>query len=75
MQIATAFVMGSVFAMAMRSNGHSVDLANDADKWITVHPGGKGPRANGKGNKGGTPVLIDGETGRVKGGMGGKFTG
>lgn len=28
MQIATAFVMGSVFAMAMRSNGHSVDLAN-----------------------------------------------
>lgn len=75
MQIATAFVMGSVFAMAMRSNGHSVDLANDADKWITVHPGGKGPRANGKGNKGGTPVLIDGETGRIKGGMGGKFTG
>ena len=75
MQIATAFVMGSVFAMAMRSNGHSVDLANDADKWITVHPGGKGPRANGKGNKGGTPVLIDGETGRVKGGMGGKFNG
>lgn len=49
--------------------------AMDADQWITVHPGGKGPKANGKGDKGGTPVLIDGDTGEIKGGMGGKFTG
>ena len=41
--------------------------AMDADKWITVKP-------NGKENTG-RPVLIDGETGEIKGGMGGKFTG
>ena len=49
--------------------------AMDADQWITVHPGGKGPKANGKGDKKGTPVLIDNTTGEVKGGMGGKFNG
>ena len=74
MQIATAFVMGSVFAMAMRSNGHSVQLANDADKWITVHPNGRGLTKKGEKAKG-QPVLIDGQTGEVLGGMGGKFTG
>ena len=42
-------------------------FAMDADKWITVHPNG----SQGKGR----PALIDGETGRVKGGMGGKFNG
>ena len=42
-------------------------FAKDADKWITVHPNG----SQGKGR----PALIDGETGRVKGGMGGKFNG
>lgn len=42
-------------------------FAMDADKWITVHPNG----SEGKGR----PALIDGETGRVKGGMGGKFNG
>lgn len=41
--------------------------AQDEDKWITVKP-------NGAGNTG-RPVLIDGETGKVKGGMGGKFNG
>lgn len=41
--------------------------AMDADKWITVHPNG----SKGKG----TPALIDGETGEVKAGMGGKFNG
>lgn len=50
-------------------------MALDESKWITVHPGGKGPKANGEGNKGGTPVLIDDTTGEIKGGMGGKFTG
>ena len=42
-------------------------FAMDADKWITVHPNG----SEGKGR----PALIDGETGRVKAGMGGKFNG
>lgn len=41
-------------------------LAMDADKWITVHPNGKGST--------GTAALI-GEGGEVKGGMGGKFNG
>lgn len=50
-------------------------MAQDEDKWITVHPGGKGMKSDGSGAKGGTPVLIDGETGEIKGGMGGKFTG
>lgn len=43
------------------------EAAMDADRWITVHP-------NGPENKG-RPALIDGETGKVKGGMGGKFKG
>lgn len=49
--------------------------AQDEAKWITVHPGGKGPKKDGSGEKGGTPVLIDDETGRIMGGMGGKFKG
>lgn len=39
----------------------------DASKWITVHPNG----AEAKGR----PALIDDATGRILGGMGGKFTG
>lgn len=39
----------------------------DENKWITVHPNGP--------NNEGRPALIDGESGKVKGGMGGKFTG
>lgn len=39
----------------------------DEDKWITVKP-------NGEENKG-RPVRIDGETGVIKAGMGGKFNG
>ena len=42
-------------------------LAKDEAKWITVHP-------NGQENKG-RPALIDGESGKVLGGMGGKFNG
>jgi phage-related protein (TIGR01555 family) len=41
-------------------------VAQDADKWITVHPNGKDTT--------GTPALI-GEGGVIKGGMGGKFNG
>ena len=39
----------------------------DASKWITVHPNG----AEAKGR----PALIDDATGRILGGMGGKFNG
>lgn len=39
----------------------------DGDRWITVHP-------NGKENKG-TPVKLDGSTGEVLAGMGGRFNG
>lgn len=42
-------------------------FAADEDKWITVKP-------NGAENKG-RPVKIDGETGVIKAGMGGKFNG
>lgn len=42
-------------------------IAQDADKWITVKP-------NGAEHKG-AHVKIDDETGEVKAGMGGKFTG
>lgn len=38
----------------------------DADKWITVKPKGKGK---------GSHVLIDGDTGEIKAGMGGKYNG
>lgn len=49
--------------------------AQDEEQWITVHPGGTGPKADGSGNKKGTPVLIEGTTGEIKAGMGGKFNG
>ena len=42
-------------------------FAADEDRWITVKP-------NGAENKG-RPVKIDGETGVIKAGMGGKFNG
>ena len=42
-------------------------FAADEDRWITVKP-------NGPENKG-RPVKIDGETGEIKAGMGGKFNG
>lgn len=42
-------------------------IAQDADKWITVKPNGA--------EHNGAHVKIDGETGEVKAGMGGKFTG
>ena len=42
-------------------------FAADEDRWITVKP-------NGEENKG-RPVKIDGESGEIKAGMGGKFNG
>lgn len=50
------------------------NVAQDAAKWITVHPNGSGKSKAGK-NIEGRHVLIDGESGIVLGGMGGKFTG
>ena len=49
-------------------------LAQDEAKWITVHPNGKGMTKGGDKAKG-QPVLIEGSTGEVLGGMGGKFNG
>ena len=51
------------------------NMALDEDRWITVHPGGKGMKKDGSGEKGGTHVLIDDETGEIRRGMGGKYTG
>ena len=50
-------------------------IAQDEAQWITVHPGGRGRRADGDGQRGGTHVLIDSETGQILGGMGGKHNG
>ena len=69
-----AFRKGVAFSDGVRYSAKR-KLADDAAKWITVHPGGKGMKADGSGQKGGTPGLIDEETGQVLGGMGGKFTG
>lgn len=66
-RLGAAFRAGLFF-----SRGRNV--AQDAAKWITVHPNGKGLTKTGEKAKG-QPVLIDGETGEVLGGMGGKFTG
>lgn len=66
--VARAYSLGRAYA-------HGRALSQDAARWITVHPGGKGPKSGGGGNRKGRPCLIDGETGRVLGGMGGKFNG
>lgn len=58
--LGAAFRAGLAFA-----NGHQ--LAQDAARWITVFP-------NGRQNDG-RPAIIDSETGKVLGGMGGKFNG
>lgn len=65
-RIAVAFAIGRAYGLG-RSWVKSQGMAQDADKWITVHP-------NGKDDKG-TPVKLDAETGEVKAGMGGKFNG
>lgn len=62
--------LGFAFSLGMAFyQGHKkgVQLAQDADKWITVKP-------NGANNKG-VPVRIDDTTGEIKAGMGGKFNG
>lgn len=59
-----AFKLGVAFGRGM---AYKKQLTQDAAKWITVHP-------NGTENKG-RPALIDGESGQILGGMGGKFNG
>lgn len=72
-KIGAAFRAGVAYATGRKTARRA--LANDAAQWITVHPAGKGQRADGKGSKGGTPVLIDDKTGRIIAGMGGRFNG
>lgn len=59
-----ANAMGKAFMLGRLLTARG--LACDSDKWITTKPehGGKGSH-----------VLIDGETGQIKAGMGGKFNG
>ncbi len=69
----TAYGLGAAFRAGLPFyHGHR--LAQDASKWITVHPNGRGLTKKGEKAKG-QPVLIDGQTGEVLGGMGGKFNG
>ena len=71
-KLGAAFRSGMFFSIGLHH--HRRLLAQDSAKWITVHPNGKGMTKSGVKAKG-QPVLIDGETGEVLGGMGGKFTG
>ena len=70
-QLGKAFRLGYAFS---RGQSYRKGIAEDEGKWITVHPNGKGMTKTGDKAKG-QPVLIDGETGEVLGGMGGKFKG
>jgi len=70
-RLGKAFRLGYAFS---RGQSYRKGIAQDEAKWITVHPNGKGMTKTGDKAKG-QPVLIDGETGEVLGGMGGKFTG
>lgn len=70
-QLGKAFKLGYAFS---RGQSYRKGIAQDEAKWITVHPNGKGMTRTGDKAKG-QPVLIDGDTGEVLGGMGGKFTG
>lgn len=70
-QLGQAFRLGLAFR---KGKTYREVLAQDEAKWITVHPNGKGMTKSGDRAKG-QPVLIDGSTGEVLGGMGGKFNG
>lgn len=65
-----AFKLGKAFALGLafsRGANCAAKIAMDAQRWITVFP-------NGRQNEG-RPALIDSDTGKVLGGMGGKFNG
>lgn len=71
-KLGRAFRLGWAFAFGKRFCAQGV--ASDEARWITVHPNGRGTTSSGDKAKG-QPVLIDGDTGEVLGGMGGKFNG
>ena len=71
-KLGRAFRLGLAFIYGYRFSYGK--LVEDEAKWITIHPNGRGTTKSGEKAKG-QPVLIDGETGEVLGGMGGKFTG
>lgn len=71
-KLGRAFRLGLAFAFGKRFCAQGV--ASDEARWITVHPNGRGTTSSGDKAKG-QPVLIDGETGEVLGGMGGRFNG
>ena len=71
-KLGRAFRLGLAFAFGKRFCAQGV--ASDEARWITVHPNGRGTTSSGDKAKG-QPVLIDGDTGEVLGGMGGKFNG
>ena len=65
-----AFKLGKAFALGLafsRGANCAAKIVMDAQRWITVFP-------NGRQNEG-RPALIDSDTGKVLGGMGGKFNG
>ena len=70
LSLAKAFRQGMAFSKGQK---YKV-IAEDEAKWITVHPNGSGKNKAGKDIKG-RNILIDGESGKILGGMGGKFTG
>lgn len=71
-RLGAAFRAGMAFSLGRKYRRGQ--LAQDEAKWITVHPNGKGMTKGGDKAKG-QPVLIEGSTGEVLGGMGGKFNG
>lgn len=76
-QMGRAYAMGLAYMLGKAVKAgrrYAAGYAQDEAKWITVHPNGKGVNANGDDIKG-SHVLIDDESGKVLGGMGGKFTG
>lgn len=70
-----AYKIGKAYRVGLIAGLMSRGMAADKARWITVHPNGKGPKADGKGNKKGLHAQIDDTTGTVLRGMGGKFNG
>lgn len=69
MHSSQAYALGKAFKLGLSLNRRT--LAQDSEKWITI--GSK--KSDGDKTSGGKHVLIDGETGKILGGLGGKFNG
>lgn len=63
-----AFVLGQAFKLGLLLS--RCNLAQDSEKWITI-----GTKNNDGKRTSGKHVLIDGNTGKILGGLGGKFNG